>query len=212
MINGKWGFILAFLIYLTLSHNCIAQKIGECAVTPEIWSIGVLPEAENSNNLTTSYTSFETAKGKKIIITGKILDGNCVPISGAKVSIWQANTRGVFQFNAKNKQYFDKYFRSSGNMITDNVGNFQFITVYPGKINNFTPSIIFKVEHSSFMPMETKMFFPEYKNYHTIRSMNASIIKEQIPLLVAKKVSKDDSMSIYSFVITLKQTSSYREY
>ncbi len=46
MINGKWGFCLTFLICLALSHNCIAQKIGECAVTPEIWSIGILPEAK----------------------------------------------------------------------------------------------------------------------------------------------------------------------
>ncbi len=36
-----------------------------CPVTPELWSVGVLPQAKNSNDLTKNYNSFEVAKGKK---------------------------------------------------------------------------------------------------------------------------------------------------
>ena len=210
---NKLKAILSFLlIYFSYSYSSVAQKIGECVIAPEMWSIGVLPQAEDSNNLTKSYASFHTAKGKKIMITGAVLDANCVPISGAKVSIWQANAKGIFQFNNKQSKYFDRYFRSSGSIITDNVGNFQFISIYPGKVSNFTPYVIFRVEHTNFMPVETKMFFPEYSNDYTIKSMNNAIIKQQIPLLIAKKIDKKNSMPQYSFIITLKQTNSYKEY
>lgn len=212
MSNSKSVIILSFLICFILNYHSIAQKTGECVITPEMWSIGVLPKAEDSNNLTKSYASFNTAKGKKIMITGTILDKNCVPMSGAKVSIWQANIKGVFQFKDKNPKYFDKYFRSSGSMITDNVGSFQFITVYPGKVGNFTPNIMFRIEHSNFIPVETKMFFPEHDNSNTIKSMNNSLIKEQIPLLVGKEMGERDGMPVYSFIITLKQVGHYKEY
>ena len=212
MVNKLKAILSFFLIYFSCNYNSIAQKIGECVITPEIWSMGILPKAENSNNLTKSYASFNTAKGKKIMITGAVLDANCVPISGAKVSIWQANAKGVFQLNSKHSKHFDKYFKSSGSMITDNVGNFQFVSIYPGKVNNFTPYIIFRIEHTNFMPVETKMFFPEHDNDYTIKSMNNTIIKEQIPLLIAKKISKKNGMPQYSFIITLKQIGSYKEY
>ena len=212
MINSKLGVILGIFVCFILNDNCVAQQPNECIITPEMWNVGVLPEAENSNNLTKSYTSFESARGKKIMITGKVLDGNCVPISEAKVSIWQANAIGVFQFNDTDNQYFDKHFRSSGSMITDNVGSFQFITIYPGKVSNLAPNVIFRIEHSNLMPIETKMFFPEYENYPTIRSVNAYITRKQVPLLVAKRIEKDDEMPVYLFVITLKQTNSYKEY
>jgi protocatechuate 3,4-dioxygenase beta subunit len=190
----------------------MAQKLDECAVTPELWSVGVLPAAENSNDLTQNYTSFESAQGVKMAIKGKVLDRDCVPVGGAKVSVWQANPKGIFQFNEKDGVDFDKHFRSSGSIITNNLGDFEFITVYPGKVKNLNPNIIFRVEHPNFIAMETKMFFPEYNNTQQIKNINSSIITKQIPSLIAKKIGKEDGMLIYSFTITLNQLNSYKEY
>jgi protocatechuate 3,4-dioxygenase beta subunit len=212
MINNKLSFTLAFFACFLHISLCNAQKLDECITTPEIWSVGVLPKVEKSNNLTQSYASFESAQGQKIMLTGKVLDGDCVPISEAKVSVWQANSKGIFQFDREDRNGFDKHFKGSGSSFTNNLGDFQFITIYPGKVNGINPNIILRVEHPGFATIETKMFFPEHDNLRNIKNLNHSIINKQIPLLIAKKVGKKDETLLYSFVITLKGVNSYRGY
>ena len=80
-------FIIILIFSIILTSESFADKMRECTLTPEICSVGLLPNTKNSNNLTQNYTSFETARGKKILIKGKVLDNNCVPISGVKVNI-----------------------------------------------------------------------------------------------------------------------------
>ena len=208
----KFTIFSVFLLLLT--GTCFADKMGECALTPDIWSVGILPEAKNSNNLTQNYTSFEIARGKKIVIKGKVLDKNCVPISGVKVSIWQANSFGLYQFNADDvhDEHYDENFSGSGNILTNNLGEFEFITIYPGKAHAINPNIIFKVEHQNFYPFETRMFFPENNNANDIKNLNPSLIKTQIPLVIAKTNGKINDRVIYNFVITLNQSNLYKEY
>ena len=206
--------IIILVLSITLTSESFADKMGECTLTPEIWSVGVLPDTKNSNNLTRDYASFEIAKGKKILIKGKVLDNNCVPISGVKVNIWQANPFGLYQFNSDDiyNERYDKNFRGSGNTLTNNLGEFEFITVYPGKVNSISPNIIFRLEHQNFYPFETKMFFPENNNAESIKNMNPYLIKKQIPLVVAKTAGKVDDMVVYNFIVTLNQSNLYKEY
>lgn len=208
----KLIIILIFSIILT--SESFADKMRECTLTPEIWSVGLLPNTKNSNNLTQNYTSFETARGKKILIKGKVLDNNCVPISGVKVNIWQANPFGLYQFSTDDiyNERYDKNFRGSGNTLTNNLGEFEFITVYPGKANSITPNIIFRLEHQNFYPFETRMFFPENNNAKHIKNLAPSLIKKQIPLVVAKTTGKVDDMVVYHFIVTLNQSNLYKEY
>ena len=202
------------LLYTVLTSESLADKMGECILTPEIWSVGVLPDAKNSNNLTQNYTSFEIAKGTKILIKGKVLDKNCVPISSVKVSIWQANSFGLYQFNANDvhDEHYDENFSGSGNILTNNLGEFEFITIYPGKVNSISPNVIFRLEHQNFYPFETRMFFPENNNAEDIKNINPSLIKKQIPLVIAKIIGKVEEKVIYNFVITLNQSNLYKEY
>ena len=199
--------IITLVLSIILVGESFADKMGECTITPEIWSVGVLPDTKNSNNLTQDYASFEIAKGKKILIKGKVLDNNCVPISGVKVNIWQTNYFGLYQFSADDiyNEHYDKNFRGSGNTLTNNLGEFEFITVYPGKVNSMSPNIIFRLEHQNFYPFETKMFFPENNNAESIKNMNPYLIKKQIPLVVAKTAGKVDDMVVYHFIVTLNQ-------
>ena len=205
---------ITLVLSIILVGESFADKMGECTITPEIWSVGVLPDTKNSNNLTQDYASFEIARGKKILIKGKVLDNNCVPISGVKVNIWQTNSFGLYQFSADDiyNEHYDKNFRGSGNTLTNNLGEFEFITVYPGKVNSMSPNIIFRLEHQNFYPFETKMFFPENNNAESIKNMNPYLIKKQIPLVVAKTAGKVDDMVVYHFIVTLNQSNLYKEY
>ena len=206
--------IITLVLSIILVGESFADKMGECTIAPEIWSVGVLPDTKNSNNLTQDYASFEIARGKKILIKGKVLDNNCVPISGVKVNIWQTNYFGLYQFSADDiyNEHYDKNFRGSGNTLTNNLGEFEFITVYPGKVNSMSPNIIFRLEHQNFYPFETKMFFPENNNAASIKNMNPYLIKKQIPLVVAKTAGKVDDMVVYYFIVTLNQSNLYKEY
>ena len=60
---------------------------------------GQIPKKYNkSNNLIKSAEDFYRASGLPIFITGRVVDVNCVPVSGAAVFAWHANTWGGFQY------------------------------------------------------------------------------------------------------------------
>jgi protocatechuate 3,4-dioxygenase beta subunit len=57
-------------------------------------------------------------------------DGSCVPFSGAKVDIWEANSQGLYSGVAEDGTEGKDFLR--GNQIADENGTVQFTTVYPG--------------------------------------------------------------------------------
>jgi protocatechuate 3,4-dioxygenase beta subunit len=57
-------------------------------------------------------------------------DGSCVPFSGAKVDIWEANPQGIYSGVAEEGTEGKDFLR--GYQITDDNGTVQFTTVYPG--------------------------------------------------------------------------------
>src|ERR687892_1069927 len=56
--------------------------------------------------------------------------GLCVPFSGAKVDIWEANPQGIYSGVAEDGTEGKKFLR--GYQMTDDNGTVQFTTVYPG--------------------------------------------------------------------------------
>ena len=65
---------------------------------------GQIPKKYNkSNNLIKSAEDFYRASGLPIFITGRVVDVNCVPVSGAAVFAWHANTWGGFQYKPDDK-------------------------------------------------------------------------------------------------------------
>jgi protocatechuate 3,4-dioxygenase beta subunit len=56
--------------------------------------------------------------------------GLCIPFSGAKVDIWEANPQGIYSAVAEDGTEGKDFLR--GYQITDDNGTVQFITVYPG--------------------------------------------------------------------------------
>lgn len=86
-----------------------------------------------SNNLKRRSGSGFFAKGKKIYVKGRVFDDNCVPVSNATVQIWQADANGVFRNDVSNPKDEDPHFAGSGEIRTNNLGRFAFITVLPGQ-------------------------------------------------------------------------------
>ena len=57
-------------------------------------------------------------------------DGSCVPLKGAKLDIWHANSQGIYS-GVKDMGTADNNFLR-GYQVTDNNGTVEFTTIYPG--------------------------------------------------------------------------------
>jgi len=74
-------------------------------------------------------------KGERVVIQGRVLDGDGIGVSDAVVEIWQANAAGKYAHpEDRQKQAQEKGFRGFGRIPTDARGRFRFSTVKPGRV------------------------------------------------------------------------------
>jgi len=89
------------------------------------------------HNLIRNYSAAQgldgDAIGPRIILHGRVLDENKRPVPNTLVEIWQANAGG--RYRHINEGYIaplDKNFGGCGRCLTDEAGNYRFLTVHPG--------------------------------------------------------------------------------
>lgn len=70
-------------------------------------------------------------------------NGSCIPLSGAKVDIWHANSQGIYSSVNDQGTAGKKFLR--GYQITDHNGTVRFTTIYPGWYQGRTIHIHVKV-------------------------------------------------------------------
>jgi protocatechuate 3,4-dioxygenase alpha subunit len=63
--------------------------------------------------------------GERVVIEGRVLDGDGSPVNDALLEIWQADSRG---------RYGTKSFLGFGRSATDDKGMFRFQTIKPGRV------------------------------------------------------------------------------
>lgn len=184
----------------------------KCEITPQIWQLTTPPESTFSNNLRRKTGSSEFAQGDMILVEGKVVDSACAPVGEAVVEIWQGDAYGEYD-----QRKMDENFLGSGTSITDNLGNYKFLTVFPGtKGNKEAPHIHFRIKHKDFRAFETIMFFENQLNNDVDRNLNKEVKQSQKHLLLAKakKLNKNDDRSSikYVFDITLEGKNKYLSY
>jgi protocatechuate 3,4-dioxygenase beta subunit len=107
--------------------------------------------------------------GERIVVSGKVIDQDGLPIRRTLVEVWQANAAGRYlhaidQHNAP----IDPNFQGSGHMLTNDEGFYRFITIKPGAYpwrnhhNAWRPQ---HIHFSLFGPafatrVVTQMYFP----------------------------------------------------
>jgi protocatechuate 3,4-dioxygenase beta subunit len=71
--------------------------------------------------------------GERIILHGRILDGDGRPVRGTLLEIWQANSAGRYRHvNENHPAPLDPNFDGGGRCLTDDEGRYRFITIKPG--------------------------------------------------------------------------------
>jgi protocatechuate 3,4-dioxygenase beta subunit len=110
------------------------------------------------------------AIGQRIIVTGKVLDGQGNPVPNTLMEIWQANAAGRYAHKLDNwPGPLDPNFLGIGRCLTDEDGNYRFISVRPGAYpwknhhNAWRPA---HIHFSLFGPcslsrLVTQMYFPD---------------------------------------------------
>ena len=107
--------------------------------------------------------------GERIIVSGRVLDEDGRPAARTLVEVWQANAAGRYRHNVdQHNAPLDPNFEGSGHTLTDEHGNFRFITIRPGAYpwrnhyNAWRPAHIhFSVFGPAFATrLITQMYFP----------------------------------------------------
>ena len=107
--------------------------------------------------------------GERIIVTGRVLDGDGRPLRNTIVEVWQANAAGRYlDQDDQHPAPLDPNFTGAGRCLTDDEGRYRFITIKPGAYpwknhrNAWRPAHIrFSLFGSWFRSrLVTQMYFP----------------------------------------------------
>jgi len=107
--------------------------------------------------------------GERIIVSGRVLDEDGRPAAHTLIEVWQANAAGRYRHNVdQHNAPLDPNFEGSGHTLTDEHGNFKFMTIRPGAYpwrnhyNAWRPAHIhFSVFGPAFATrLITQMYFP----------------------------------------------------
>lgn len=119
------------------------------------------------NDLTVQHRG--TPQGQRIIVHGRLLDGDRRPIPQALIEIWQANAGGRYHHDRDRWDCpIDPNFDGVGRTLTDSLGHYEFTTIKPGAYpwrnhhNAWRPAHIhFSVFGRAFpQRLVTQMYFP----------------------------------------------------
>ncbi len=187
--------------------------------TPSRFFVADLSIPENfasTNNLAKKVGSFYRAFGEIIFIQGSLTDSFNVPIMGAVIEIWQANAAGKYHTLLEpDSEYIDKYFSMSGRAVSDNLGNYHFITIMPGSAAGRAPHINFNIYHPKFGKLETEMYFEDHPYNKTDYQYLAYSKKEQKMLTATVRHSdifNTESIKLCTFNIVMKGIHQYKSF
>lgn len=134
-------------------------------VTGPVYGHGSIRETDN--DLTRQHAA--DPLGERIIVTGRVLDDNGRPVPNTLLEIWQANAAGRYLHQRdQHPAPLDPNFSGAGRTLTDENGNYRFVTIKPGAYpwlnhyNAWRPAHIhFSVFGRAFLSrLITQMYFP----------------------------------------------------
>jgi protocatechuate 3,4-dioxygenase beta subunit len=123
--------------------------------------------AEGDHDLTRQHAG--EPLGERIVVSGRVLDGDGRPLRRTLVEVWQANSAGRYVHkNDRHPAPLDPNFTGAGRCLTDDEGRYRFVTVKPGAypwLNHENawrpPHIHFSLFGHAFTDrLVTQMYFP----------------------------------------------------
>jgi protocatechuate 3,4-dioxygenase, alpha subunit len=120
------------------------------------------------NWLTTRDIAGRGAKGERVTIAGRLLDGDGTGVSDGLIEVWQANAEGKYAHpEDTQRKPLEKGWRGFGRIPTDAKGAFRFSTIKPGRVPGpggslQAPHLVISVFMRGLLKqLATRIYFPE---------------------------------------------------
>jgi protocatechuate 3,4-dioxygenase alpha subunit len=130
--------------------------------------------------------------GERIVIEGRVTDGNGAPVADGMVEIWQANPAGRYRHPDDSRELpLVPGFTGFGRVPTGEDGSFRFVTVKPGVVpaedgKPQAPHIMVSVFMRGLVKhVATRMYFPDEAAANADDSVLALVPAERRGTLVA---------------------------
>jgi protocatechuate 3,4-dioxygenase alpha subunit len=120
------------------------------------------------DGLNTDNLAGEGVTGERVVIEGRVFDGDGKPVQDGLVEIWQANAHGRYAHPDDRRDLpLEPGFRGFGRMPTDDNGGFRFTTIKPGRVPGpggklQAPHILVAVFSRGLLKhLATRVYFPD---------------------------------------------------
>tara|TARA_B100001123_G_C15216537_1_gene989465 strand:- start:78 stop:701 length:624 start_codon:yes stop_codon:yes gene_type:complete len=155
------------------------------------------------------------AEGQLVYLYGRVFDRNCVPVSEASVEIWQRDATGAYRFITPSQLATpEPAFSGAGRIRTDNLGQFHFLTLYPGTVGRLAPQIQVRISHPSLRTFTTRLYFSgDYRNDNDPSlSQMSNTGRELVTMLVMPRQENwQQGIQVYTDIV-LPQTVPFRKF
>ena len=147
--------------YLKESASQTAGPYVHIGLTPNFSGIGGVYESDLGATMVNDKTL-----GRRIVITGRVLDGTGTPLRDALIEIWQADAAGLYNSSPELRGSADPNFNGWGRCATDGeTGEYRFETIKPGRVpfrdgRPMAPHISFWIVARGInLGLNTRMYF-----------------------------------------------------
>ena len=207
-----------------------------CRVTPGVGTSNY-PGFKNvmtNNKLALPPGKAVMAPGQPVYFYARVFDSNCVPVTQAHVELWQADPSGRHRYATKAALATpDPTFAGAGRTSTTNLGEFTFMTLYPGpyeytiyktredgtkyaiKIKR-APHFNIKVTHPDLRDFSTNLFFEgDARNAedHILKQLSDEAKGRLMMKLTPRGKAGDWNTGIQATIdITLPSANKWREF
>ena len=130
------------------------------------------------------------SRGERIVIAGRVLDGDGAPVDDAMLEIWQANADGRYDHHEDaQEKLIDSQFHGFGRAATDQHGNFRFDTIKPGRVPGVgsvlqAPHINVSIFARGLLKrLATRIYFPDEPSNDADAILNAVPIARRSTLI-----------------------------
>lgn len=177
---------------------------------------------KKSNNLMRKPGGPSRAGGNYVQIKGLVVDENCLPIQGTVIEIWQTDTTGKYEWEYDVKSHWepeiagrDNNFLFSGMAQTDNLGQFNFLTIFPGSKDENAPYINVIAKRTGYEDLHTRMYFgghPRNDNDEFIKSLPED--SKNALIAPGKNIDPKEQHEgrAYYFPITMRGINGYKRF
>lgn len=200
-----------------------AGASGTCAPTPRQTTgpfYPVFEQVDEDVDLMQLTGQERPARGQVIRVQGRVLDPSCVPVAGALVDLWQADSFGRYKHPADpNPARPDANFQGWGQAVTGAAGHYSFETIKPAAYplecldgqpdeaaGYRTPHIHVRVSKRGFVEISTQMYFAGEKLNDTDIVLERIAASERPRVVITPAAGRPDDVPLFQFDIAIARS------